>query len=187
MKHLSVLLSYPFPPSETPLTVKLESQNISISSSYALDEHTISTILGSSADTFTTLSLSKFYGSTTDNITALLTKTPFLHLRTLDFYELTGSETSWTRLLCALPTLTTLKIRWIDFTAYALIGASATAKLETIAISGYNLDEATLEELLRVIRLPALQGLRHLEYPWHWDKAVLAGRAGLALLEVGGV
>ncbi|KAL8281267.1 hypothetical protein RQP46_006301 [Phenoliferia psychrophenolica] len=148
-----------------------------------INEHALSIILGSSSDTFTTLELSKTYDHSSNPITAFFTNHSFPLVHTLDLYEVTAEKPCWTRLMMALPALTTLRIKWIDLGSYALLGASVTPKLETLVITGgFGSDEKELDELLRVIKLPTFQGLHHLEYPSS-RQAALAGRAGLTLLK----
>ncbi|KAL8277345.1 hypothetical protein RQP46_010298 [Phenoliferia psychrophenolica] len=94
----------------------------------------------------------------------------------------------WPKLLASLSSLITLTIseRMNEWTtakdSIIALGVSATATLQNLVFESTALDDRCLSELLRVIKLPNLEGLRRIEIPMV-VRDELASETGRALLE----
>ncbi|KAL8277005.1 hypothetical protein RQP46_010539 [Phenoliferia psychrophenolica] len=91
----------------------------------------------------------------------------------------------WPQIMAAFPALVTLEIanpmrQTVDFVA--AVGASVVATLQNLIFTSIKMEEITIAELLRVIKLPNLAGVHRLEIPMT-SKDDFVGEAGLALLD----
>ncbi|KAL8277295.1 hypothetical protein RQP46_010248 [Phenoliferia psychrophenolica] len=117
---------------------------------------------------------------------ACLSAKPFPLVRRLVLEDATGYE-FWPKLLPSFPPLLTLELNGhaIDggtVESVAAVGASVVATLRNLIFTKIKMDEDELAELLRIIKLPNLAGLRRLEISMT-PKDAFAGKAGLALLD----
>ncbi|KAL8277037.1 hypothetical protein RQP46_010571 [Phenoliferia psychrophenolica] len=76
--------------------------------------------------------------------------------------------------------LTSLSITYPE--SVTAVGACAIPTLQSLIFTNFQMSEAIIAELLRIIKLPNLEGVRRLEIPMV-SKDELAGEAGLALLD----
>ncbi|KAL8277019.1 hypothetical protein RQP46_010553 [Phenoliferia psychrophenolica] len=93
----------------------------------------------------------------------------------------------WPKLILSFQSLATLEIYQAQIQdtakeAVAAVGASVVATLQNLIFTSIKMDEAIIAELLRLIKLPNLAGLRRLEIPMV-SKDELAGETGLALVD----
>ncbi|KAL8287516.1 hypothetical protein RQP46_003374 [Phenoliferia psychrophenolica] len=161
LKHLAVTHpeSFPLDVDAVPLQCRLVS--FEVRPDYQIfDEQCISTILSSSMDTLT-------------------------HLSIIDEVDEASSD-----LVCyfqsSLPALSTLKVETFDGYSFAAIGVSEAPNLESLSFGELHdftsFEDEDIDELLRVIRLPSLQRLRHLRFRTI-PKSAFEGTAGLTLLK----
>ncbi|KAL8277296.1 hypothetical protein RQP46_010249 [Phenoliferia psychrophenolica] len=118
---------------------------------------------------------------------ACLSAKPFPLVRHLVLEDATGYK-FWPTLLPSFPSLLTLEILGPPYgngtveESVTAVGASVVATLQNLVFTYLTMEEAAMAELLRVIKLPHLAGLRRIEIPMV-SKDKLAGEAGLALLD----
>ncbi|KAL8277006.1 hypothetical protein RQP46_010540 [Phenoliferia psychrophenolica] len=110
---------------------------------------------------------------------------PFPLVRHLLLNEPLGFEL-WPKLITSFPSLVTLEILYSHPTnlneTLVAVGASVVATLQNLIFTGIWMSGDTIAELLHLIKLPNLAGLRRLEIP-AVSKDELAGATGLALLD----
>ncbi|KAL8277018.1 hypothetical protein RQP46_010552 [Phenoliferia psychrophenolica] len=111
---------------------------------------------------------------------------PFPLVRHLVLIDSQGFDL-WPTLIDSFSSLVTLEIldtllQDTSKESVVTVGASVVATLQNLIFVSAGMDEQTMRELLRVIQLPNLAGLRRLEIPMV-SKDELAGETGLALLD----
>ncbi|KAL8290621.1 hypothetical protein RQP46_002879 [Phenoliferia psychrophenolica] len=198
LKSLRIACPELFPEADHPLQLRVHHLNLLVNHGVTLEPHQINTILRSSRESLVSLEL-KFYGHTT-TVTRLrdfFAAERFNSLRhlTLCGRRLNGMNDSIVMLVPLLPALESLTLESFDPASVAAVGASATAGLKTLTL-GHEIswdfvpeklpqDKIPLPflaEILRILRLPNLAGLRRLSLPWPTQSDFL-NEEGLALLE----
>ncbi|KAL8290647.1 hypothetical protein RQP46_002905 [Phenoliferia psychrophenolica] len=154
----------------------------------------ISTIFSSSRETLLTLRLNSLGTKiNAKNLIDYFTKETFENLHTLIFLENGSTIKLWPKFFALFPSLATFEISDFDEKSIAAVAASATAGLSSLTfgheiesyMKNWNFtpfDAPLLVELLHILRLPNLAGLRRLTFRTS-RQAEFETEEGLAVLD----